>query len=301
MFNLLRYFSAASAAIVVVIALGLGAAYREQAVSEVVATAEGQNVALAQTFSNTIWPRFSSHVTAITDADGGALRAHPQTRRIHEAVQTLTAGTPVLKVKIYDFDGLTVYSSDAGQIGDDASENRGFVEAAREGTPASKLSNRDTFRAISGVVEDRDLVETYIPIRSAEGEIEGVFELYTDVTPLIGRVGGSTARFVAGILLAFGLLYGVLFLIVRRADRIIKTQYRDLQDNEERIKSHNAALVEAHDKLEARVDERTAELGQANEELSSPLKKASLTGFHATAKHIAAKAVSPSSETMRTI
>ena len=36
-------------------------------------------------------------------------------------------------------------------------------------------------------------------------------------------------------------------------------------------------------------------------DLSSPLKKASLTGFHATAKHIAAKAVSPSSETMRTI
>ena len=35
--------------------------------------------------------------------------------------------------------------------------------------------------------------------------------------------------------------------------------------------------------------------------LTSPLKKASLTGFHATAKHIAAKAVSPSSETMRTI
>ena len=36
-------------------------------------------------------------------------------------------------------------------------------------------------------------------------------------------------------------------------------------------------------------------------EPNSPLKKASLTGFHATAKHIAAKAVSPSSETMRTI
>ena len=35
--------------------------------------------------------------------------------------------------------------------------------------------------------------------------------------------------------------------------------------------------------------------------LNSPLKKASLTGFHATAKHIVAKAVSPSSETMRTI
>ena len=35
--------------------------------------------------------------------------------------------------------------------------------------------------------------------------------------------------------------------------------------------------------------------------LNSPLKKAPLTGFHPTAKHTAAKAISPSSETMRTI
>ena len=36
-------------------------------------------------------------------------------------------------------------------------------------------------------------------------------------------------------------------------------------------------------------------------DLNSPLKKALLTGFHSTAKHNATKAVSPSSETMRTI
>ena len=45
----------------------------------------------------------------------------------------------------------------------------------------------------------------------------------------------------------------------------------------------------------------TEYLSASDATLSSPLKKASLTGFHATAKHIAAKAVSPSSETMRTI
>ena len=42
-------------------------------------------------------------------------------------------------------------------------------------------------------------------------------------------------------------------------------------------------------------------INEQPEALNSPLKKASLTGFHATAKHIAAKTVSPSSETMRTI
>ena len=40
---------------------------------------------------------------------------------------------------------------------------------------------------------------------------------------------------------------------------------------------------------------------EAHPEVNSPLKKALLTGFHSTAKHNATKAVSPSSETMRTI
>ena len=242
------------------VAVGLGMAYRQYSVAELVAAAEVQNVGLAQTFSNTIWSRFSAHVASVADPDGDALRAHPQTRSIHEAVQTLARGTPVLKVKIYDVDGLTVYSSEARQIGDDKSANRGFLVAALEGMPASKLSYRDTFSAFSGVVEDRDLVETYIPIRSAAGRIEGVFELYTDVTPLLERIGASTAQFISGLVLSFGVLYGVLFLIVRRADRIIKKQYAELRDNDQRIKSKNAALSEAHERMEQRVEERTVEL-----------------------------------------
>ena len=260
MFNLLRYFSLTSAIVTVMVAVGLGMAYRQYSIAELVAAAEVQNVGLAQTFSNTIWSRFSAHVASVADPNGDALRAHPQTRSIHEAVQTLARGTPVLKVKIYDVDGLTVYSSEARQIGDDKSANRGFLVAALQGMPASKLSYRDTFSAFSGVVEDRDLVETYIPIRSAAGRIEGVFELYTDVTPLLERIGASTAQFISGLVLSFGVLYGVLFLIVRRADRIIKKQYAELRDNDQRIKSKNAALSDAHERMEQRVEERTVEL-----------------------------------------
>ena len=43
------------------------------------------------------------------------------------------------------------------------------------------------------------------------------------------------------------------------------------------------------------------EISNLPEAPNSPLKKALLTGFHSTAKHNATKAVSPSSETMRTI
>ena len=48
-------------------------------------------------------------------------------------------------------------------------------------------------------------------------------------------------------------------------------------------------------------DDPLTEILRAGARQFSPLKKALLTGFHSTAKHNATKAVSPSSETMRTI
>jgi signal transduction histidine kinase len=274
MFNLLRYFSLTSAVVIVVIALAMQAVYRQNAVDDLVTMAESHNVSLSQSFANTLWPRFASHVTAISGADGDALRTHLETGNIHEAVKTLTLGLPVLKVKIYNLDGLTVYSSDPSQMGEDKSKNPGFLKAAREGTPASKLSYRDTFSAFSGVVEDRDLVESYIPVRGPDGRIEGVFELYTDVTPFVMQIGTNSSLVIYGLLLSFGLLYAILFLIVRHADRVIKKQYRALRGNEENIKAKNAALEhevaerlraekalqESHDSLERRVQDRTAEL-----------------------------------------
>ena len=96
--------------------------------------------------------------------DGDALRARPETRELDAALRTLTTGLPVLKVKIYDLDGLTVYSSQPSQMGTDKSNNLGFLQSARDGNPASKLSYRDTFSAFSGTVQNRDLVESYLPI-----------------------------------------------------------------------------------------------------------------------------------------
>jgi PAS domain S-box-containing protein len=84
-----------------------------------------------------------------------------------------------------------------------------------------------------------------------------------------------------GFLLVFGLLYAILFLIVRRADRTIKQQYVDITDKNTALerevaerKQMEAALQKAHGELEHRVAERTEELTieisdrkQAEEEL----------------------------------
>jgi hypothetical protein len=188
MFKLLRYFSLTSAAAILSVTVVLVVLYRHNAVNDLVEIAERQNVELARALSNTIWPRFSAYVTGVSGLDGDALRARPETRQIHEALKTLSAGLPVLKVKIYNLDGLTVFSSQASQIGEDKSNSPSFLASVREGKPASKQAHEDRFSSLSGELLDRELVESYLPIRRGDGPIEGVFELYSDVTPLMARI-----------------------------------------------------------------------------------------------------------------
>ncbi len=268
MFNLRRYFSLASAVAIAAVTVTLVGVYQRHSTDQLIESAEGENVTLARAFANMIWPRFSSYVMSISGADGDALRARSETQEIHDALSTLTSGLPVLKLKIYNLHGLTVYSSQPSQIGADKSNNLGYLKSARDGSPASKLSHRDTFSAFSGAVQDRDLVESYIPIWGPDGAIEGVFELYTDVTPLVARIEHTTIRLTIGLLLILGLLYGVLFLIVHHADRILKKQYFALLRSEEASKQAENALRAAHDTLEQRVSERTVALKRQSKSLT---------------------------------
>ncbi len=241
MFQLLRYFSLTSAVAIAVATLALVLFYRQGAVSDLVASAETHNVSLARSFANTIWPEFADYITTV-DEDGEGLRQRSETGQLDDALRMLTEGLPVLKIKIYNLQGLTVYSSQASQMGEDKSDNSGFLMSRDGGTPSTKMSFRDSFSAFSGAVENRDLVETYIPVQDTDGTVVGVLEIYTDVTPSMARLDRNTTGNIAIYLLIFSLLYGALFIIVRRADRILKGQYLKLEDTEKNIHAKNAAL-----------------------------------------------------------
>ena len=266
MFRLVRFFliTSAMAAAAVTVAVIV---YRQNEVDRLIGFAERQNVTLAQSFANTIWPRFAGFVTSAAELGQDALRARPEIREIHEAVQTASSGLPILKIKIYNLEGLTVYSTDLAEIGEDKTTNPGVFSAARNGMPASKLTVRDSFSSFEGTVQHWDVVESYLPIRRGDGPVEGIFELYTDVTLLLASVQRATINLVVGFLAVFGPLYGVLFIVVQRADRTIKQQYADIAGKNEALereiaerKQVEAALKRAQDDLEQRVEERTRDL-----------------------------------------
>jgi hypothetical protein len=167
-------------------------------------------------------------------------------------------GTSVIKVKVWDQRGMTVYSSEHRRIGDDGTANQG-VRAALAGQPASEPTHRDRFIAFEGTVENRDLISTYVPVRDdPKGPVVGVFELYSDVTPFLAQSRNASRRFaeiahthegevaraaasqraklyesstqylrVVGGLLA--LLYAASLVIVRFGQRIIDRQALEQQ------------------------------------------------------------------------
>jgi len=276
----------------------------EGSLRDLVATHEAGNITLTRVFANMLWDREFApfvakaaqvpvdHCRAIADVAGpdgrtsappekkacfaevGAkIQALPEFKALDAKVFDAMKRTTVFKVKAFDMRGITAYSSEHSQIGDDKSSNGGW-QGAMKGTVKSDLSRRDKFNAFEGVVENRDLLSSYLPVHAAGTDtVIGVFEVYSDMTPMLAQVKETSAKIattargneakmeqvaaanldavegmsvkamaIVGGLLA--LLFIALFVIVRRADGILVQQAKQReQDHQQLAQSEKMASL----------------------------------------------------------
>ncbi|HLB80275.1 MAG TPA: hypothetical protein VJJ77_07205, partial [Dongiaceae bacterium] len=214
MYRIYRYFAIASAVVIAAAMLLVTVLYRHYAIADLVDVAERHNIALAQLLSNSMREDFFP--TPYADSTGRATA--DEIDRIDGALRRLTAGIPVLRIKMYRPDGLTVYSTEHAQIGERRPDDEGFASVVRLGKPQSELSSGDDFSAFSREVFNRDVIETYVPVADDAGNVVGVFELYSDVTEIRGRIDRAILSMVVGLSATFVLLYAALaFVVMRRA------------------------------------------------------------------------------------
>ncbi|RJP66842.1 MAG: sensor histidine kinase [Comamonadaceae bacterium] len=202
---------------------------------------------------------------ACFQAQGELIRALPQFAALDARVRASMRGSSVFKIKVYDLKGITIYSTEHAQIGDDKSGSPGWIGAALHGKAVSELTFRDKFSALQGVVENRDLIASYLPVIEPGTErVVGVFELYSDVTPFLQQIKATSQAFqktadenqqraslqaennqeqvdhssrtqLLVLALLLTLLYVVLLVIVRRAQRVIEKQAQESDTNKQRL------------------------------------------------------------------
>ena len=193
----------------------------------IIDSTEAANVAMTKVFVNEEWDRLRPLLPLAGLRDRELLKSRPENVAIEQIVRRFSAGTDLLKVKIYDLDGLTLYSSDPKQIGDDQSGNAGFL-SARKGTPRSELTFRGRFGTFDGVVHDRNLISSYLPAMSEVG-IQAVVETYTDRTRSIEEANRAMVRLALLLAPLFYGVYASLLYVVWRADRVRREQQLALE------------------------------------------------------------------------
>lgn len=221
---MLRSFPVLSGIAIAIAATALGLLYRDSVNSDLTGVAERSNVALTRAFANVIWPKIEPFFPVARGLPRDELRQHPKMSEIRRDALATMRDVPVVKIKIFDLSGLTVFSTDPTQIGEEKGFNAGF-QAARRGRVASELTHRGRFSAFERVVEDRDVLSSYIPIRAADGSVKAVFETYYDVTALLLRIRQSQYLQVSLIALTFLLLYVIIIRLVRNRSSLTQ-EYR---------------------------------------------------------------------------
>ena len=236
MLNLLRYSQLIALAVLVAVVVALSLLYRGLLYDSMVESETHANVALTKTFANAIWPSHDNFVAKAGSLERSTLASRPEVAALDSDLRRLAGGLSVVKVKIYNLHGLTVYSTDPQQIGQDAGKNPGFLRA-RDGYPASNLTYRRRLDSWEGEIADRHILATYVPVHVYDAEpVEAVLEVYNDVTPLVEQAERAQWTILAAVLGAMAFVYGVVQLILVRYQRVVRAAERERAAQEERIR-----------------------------------------------------------------
>ncbi|MBI5163081.1 MAG: PAS domain S-box protein [Magnetospirillum sp.] len=235
MFNLLRHFSLTSAGAMLVATALLVGVFRHTVVAGDVERAETENARLATSFSNTFFRHLSPRMTTMGAAGHEALR-DAELRALDIVLRSMTETLPVMKVKIYDLGGHVIYSPARSELGE-PSHAPDSLAAALAGRTASYQAFKPRIATWTGLLTDRHVVSTYTPLVNGTGGVVGAFELTSDITAQTGMLQATSLRLAAIIVATFAILYGALLLVVRRADRILRHQQRQIEDSRAELRA----------------------------------------------------------------
>ena len=195
---------------------------------EIQKTGELANATLTRIFVNETW----SEIKPLLPSPGSTedqIKNNVNIKNIDTRVRRFMSYTDVLKVKLYGVNGITLYSSDFKQIGENKANNVGFQQALK-GQLASELTYRGQFGSFDGELYNRNLVSTYAPIRDGY-QVVAVAEIYSDRTALIQQANEVRNQLFLILFVLSGIVYSLMLYFSYKIYIQIKRQPLEADEN----------------------------------------------------------------------
>lgn len=209
---------------------------------EIISSTEESNHTLTKVFVNETYPDLKDYLNleGAYSVDLNSPWGQSSREIVDARIRNFIRETDVLKVKIYNSSGITLYSTEHEQIGLDYSDRPGF-QLAMQGQLSTEHSHRAKFVAIKGEVFERDLISSYVPIRLPNKQIIGVVELYTDRSASMKRSESIFNKLLFSLPLIALIVFVLLLLTVWSAEKNRKKQNMQLDKTNTKLIRANQA------------------------------------------------------------
>lgn len=239
-FKLVKYFFYTSLAVILIASFTLSWVISNNARTVLLDRSEAYSELFAENLNRQVFLRFV--LPTVIQYGGIALSNSVQFSRLDTIVENVTRGMGIDSVTIYDSnENIISYSTIPEMLG---KKDRGGIEyqKALQGENNSHLiSSGSLLNLLPGTPPVYCKLKTYIPFRGEGrtveqgGNIMGVIEIVKDLSGDINAIIELQGRVILLSLMIMGLLFGVLFYIVLRADRIIEARADERRHLEEKL------------------------------------------------------------------
>lgn len=220
--------------------------YRDMIVKDIVLQGERQNQLLAQSVLNSVRKELITYLQGVNDANNSSAEKYTIPENLESAIRKTLSNIYVSKIKIYSRDGTVVYSTHGSTLIQD-SKNTGFISAIA-GKTSSRVEYNDILSLLHKHSEIENLVESYLPVReSSISPVLGVFEIYTDVNPIVREVENTEIMIIFGVVVILFLLYGMLMTIVNRAANTIERQQSVIKERTHMLELLSSQLINSQE------------------------------------------------------
>lgn len=179
----------------------------------IVRTTQAANTAVTEVLVSEAWKDIHP-LLVLNETSIAAVKANPNIPKIDKVVRRFSRKTDIVKVKIFDLRGITQYSSDFRQIGENKVASPGFMSAV-QGSASSELSFRQSFESFGRTLNEVNLVSSYVPVND-DLNLVAVLEIYTDRSNEFAQMRSQQGQLLFGLSTIYLILYLVMLFFFWR-------------------------------------------------------------------------------------